>query len=1583
MGLGPVWRWAGMSRRWNRGLTTGGTPAACVLFYAVLLVSVPCFGKYSGGSGGSSDPFLIGEPNDIIEMSDSPEDWGRYFLMIADVNMVDYTFDRAVIGPSYITPFTGFFDGGGHIIDNLTIDATATGGAYLGLFGRIIGFATSNYSTASVLHLGLRNVNVIGGIGSTYVGGLFGYSEGGSCVDCYVIGSVSGDQYVGGMVGKGYGWGIGRSYTAGVVRGSEYVGGLSGYNSDHPWLVGGTIGLSCSASSVEGGDNAMYIGGLLGWSGDHVYDCYSTGSVTGGSNSSYIGGLCGYNHSEAIRKCYATGSVTAGDNSSSLGGLCGYRRAGSISNCFWDVEASGIGLAGDDNYGAVGKTTEQMQTLSTFTDAGWDFYRYGGWRWYMPRDSYPKLDWQRTLDFEGETKRLDGQRRRFAFQIDICNLIDETQAWTITGAESSEWITSVSPRSGISEGPGDKTTVTFDVDSTGLERGDYAEELWVLGDSGDSFIIPFLLRINLFGSGTESDPWAIRSPEDFNEFASEPGYWDDHTILETDIDLSAFSGTLLNVIGTYPQGVFTGVFDGRGHTISGFSYDGANTDNVGLFGVVDGDSAVIRDVRLIGPEVNVPGGRSVGCLVGKLHKGTVSGCSVEGGQVSGQNGVGGLVGWSYSRLSECMYSGDVSGSGFNIGGVTGINYGDIVQCSSHGQVSGHHNIGGAAGHNQGDIVQCVSHGQVSGDYTVGGLAGYNVNGGKVVASYSQAAVTGEDGVGGLVGNHRSGIVSECYCSGRVDATNAAGGLVGYVEGQYAEVIDSYWDVDGSGQATSAGGTGKSTAEMQSLSTFISAGWDFVDESMNGVEDIWMMPESGGYPMLWWELDIEYGGGMGTADDPFRIGTGGQMNEIGLHPEDWDKCFVLTANINLSSFSGTQFNIIGTDYDNAFSGVFDGQKHTISYFTYSATDSERVGLFGVVDGDGAEIRDVGLYWPRVNVPSGRFMGCLVGHLKKGVVSGCRVVEGMIWGDYAVGGLIGFSDYRVSNCSYSGEVTGYDQNIGGVVGMNNGTIIRCSARGLVGGTTNAGGITGYNQGSVLVSYSRAAVSGWNLIGGLVGEHYYGTISNCYSSGSVDGTNTAGGLVCYSRDPHTEVIDSFWDTQTSFQSSSSGGTGKSTTAMHEASTYQSAGWDFAGLPDGPSDIWLIPEGGGYPILGCEVLPEPELPAFSGGNGTAETPYLISTAGELNSIGYRPRLMDAHFRLTADIDLVGVEFFSVGNGLFPFAGVFDGDGHVVSNLSLDSTSPEYVGLFGVVSGSESKITDLHLIDPVIHSDAEGVGCIAGKLRSGTIQNCSVERGIVTGNSYVGGVAGIFAFGQIVNCRTSVDVDATGSYCGGLTGDNSNGTVEECVSAGEVTCDIAAGGLVGLNYAGGLQSAFIDNCYSTCRVSAQMGAGGLVGSHPWAGGRISNCYSTGVVSADSDFGGLVGYNPNVDEVVASFWNTETSGVAFSLGGTGLTTEEMQTMSIFTDAGWDFVGEDVNGEEDIWTICEGMNYPRFVWQVRPTDYVCPDGVGVEDLVYFAGRWLMEDEFAGAADGDGDGVVDFGDFGILVEHFLEE
>ena len=136
------------------------------------------------------------------------------------------------------------------------------------------------------------------------------------------------------------------------------------------------------------------------------------------------------------------------------------------------------------------------------------------------------------------------------------------------------------------------------------------------------------------------------------------------------------------------------------------------------------------------------------------------------------------------------------------------------------------------------------------------------------------------------------------------------------------------------------------------------------------------------------VEAQYGGGIGEPNDPYLIFTAEQMNEIGADSNDWDKHFKLMADIDLSVYKGTDFNIIG-ERSNAFSGVFDGNDHKISNFIYISTDGHHTGIFGYIEGPEVEIRNLGLIDPNVDVGSEWYAGPLVGSANNGTITNCYV------------------------------------------------------------------------------------------------------------------------------------------------------------------------------------------------------------------------------------------------------------------------------------------------------------------------------------------------------------------------------------------------------------------------------------------------------------------------------------------------------------------------------------------------------------------------------------------------------------------
>jgi len=384
-----------------------------------------------------------------------------------------------------------------------------------------------------------------------------------------------------------------------------------------------------------------------------------------------------------------------------------------------------------------------------------------------------------------------------------------------------------------------------------------------------------LQRLYSGGSGTQAYPYRIATASDWQTLMNTSGDWDKHFILVNDVNLAEYAWVEFETIGKYygwndPNNEpFTGVFDGNDNAIWNFTWNSDSRNTIGLFEYV-GSGGRIKNLTLQNVDVNAVGGYDVGGLVG-FNEGTITYCIVNG-SVSGGASVGGLVGVnSFGTINNCYSRCNILGTGWNVGGLVGANdTGTITDCSYTGAIFGGSNVGGLVGDNDtGTIRDCHSTGSVSGGqtgYTIGGLVGYNdgeimdcystgsVDGnipvgglvghsdGTIMNCYSTCSVSGGYIIGGLVGLNDEGYTTRCYSTGSVSGTGwNIGGLVGYKNPDEGFVEDSFWDTETSHQPTSSGGTGKMTAEMKTMSTFTTAGWDFVE--------IWGIGENQTYPFL--------------------------------------------------------------------------------------------------------------------------------------------------------------------------------------------------------------------------------------------------------------------------------------------------------------------------------------------------------------------------------------------------------------------------------------------------------------------------------------------------------------------------------------------------------------------------------------------------------------------------------------------------------------------------------------------------------------------------------------------------------------
>jgi hypothetical protein len=335
----------------------------------------------------------------------------------------------------------------------------------------------------------------------------------------------------------------------------------------------------------------------------------------------------------------------------------------------------------------------------------------------------------------------------------------------------------------------------------------------------------------LDGSGTQEDPWRIKSLDDFNDFAADANYWAGYTRLETDVNLAGLTYTTAVIapdtggIGIFQGTAFTGVFDGNDRIIHNAEVYMPFSKYAGLFGYVDS--------------------------TGRIHN-----LDLEGVTITGETHAGGMAGVNEGSITDCSTSGSVEGTeeGDNIGGLVGSNLGSTTDCYSTCSVNGNSecdNMGGLVGANSGSVTDCYASGPIDGSdcYRVGGLVGLNSEG-IVLNCYSTGAVSGTNwGIGGLVGwNGNDGSISNCYSSGDVSGIFSVGGLMGFNSGS---VLNCFWDTDtqthgvtesiGDNLGTATNVAGLPTTQSQTKSTFTDAGWDFIE--------IWNIGENQTYPYL--------------------------------------------------------------------------------------------------------------------------------------------------------------------------------------------------------------------------------------------------------------------------------------------------------------------------------------------------------------------------------------------------------------------------------------------------------------------------------------------------------------------------------------------------------------------------------------------------------------------------------------------------------------------------------------------------------------------------------------------------------------
>ena len=251
-------------------------------------------------------------------------------------------------------------------------------------------------------------------------------------------------------------------------------------------------------------------------------------------------------------------------------------------------------------------------------------------------------------------------------------------------------------------------------------------------------------------------------------------------------------------------------------------------------------------------------------------------------------------------------------------------------------------------------------------------------------------------------------------------------------------------------------------------------------------------------------------------------------------------------------------VSGNREGDPFSGVLDGDGFQISDLVIEQNDSTEGGVAFITQvGSGGLVEDLSV---------------------DGTVN--STIDEFLYGGLAATVAFSSAPGTIQHCVSHVDVTAPDgDRVGALVGQNEGTVSESYATGSVEGDLRVGGLVGANFDTVAETYATGSVEADELVGGLVGRNGE-TVTDSYSTGSVEGNVDVGGLV---GDSFGDEIDSYWDTETSGQSTSDGdATGLTTSEMQgsEAETNMD-GFDFADMWDAVLESDSDTTADGYPIL------------------------------------------------------------------------------------------------------------------------------------------------------------------------------------------------------------------------------------------------------------------------------------------------------------------------------------------------------------------------------------------------------------------
>ena len=909
------------------------------------------------------------------------------------------------------------------------------------------------------------------------------------------------------------------------------------------------------------------------------------------------------------------------------------------------------------------------------------------------------------------------------------------------------------------------------------------------------------------------------------------------------------------------RGEFDGIAGKKNRKIYGLFINDASKNYAGLFGYTIG--VKISNLDIIAGSVSAKD--YVGALVGFAAKGAITNVHSEI-KASGNNCVGGLVGYSTSSLSKSSAINNVAGQD-SVGGLIGATT-EVVSGTAKansffkGNVIGRKYVGGLVGIGAA-VWNSYAEGMVKGDSNyVGGVGGYVI--GRIDSTYHKGGeVSGYSYVGGLLGKTDSSVANS-YSEGNVTGIgDYVGGIVGH----------SYYSYEGSSYTVIM-------ASQNSYAVGNVKGANYVG-GLIGLESLYSSKSCNFY------RNIFKSHSESNVDGVMYVGgLVGQSTYYGNGCKSYDD--------SNRSFIDSSYHIKGDiSATSSYVGGIAGYTYGKISNTYNEGRVEGFRYVGGVVGQGYSVTKS--YANGIVRGQDCYIGGVAGKAT-GYINYTYHTAGIVSGECYIGGIVGTGSNSVKNSYSEGNVIGSSTLVGGIAGYVDGLVDSTYHKnGYVIGSSYVGGIVGYSS-SVKNSYSIGDVTGEkNYIGGLVGSTY--SVSKSFVVGNVKSdSNYVGGIVGLARG----TIDSSYH--------------KGGNVVGRSYVGGLAGADSSSITNSFSEGDVIGSGnyiGG--IVGGGVFSISKGYAKGSVNGVDYVGGLAGCAGFKAFVG-----IDSSYHTEGHVSgnsyvggLVGIDSIFVQNS-FSEGNVVGSSNYVgglvgFTNSSVKNSYAEgeiksdlnYVG--GIAGYSNSTINSTH------HANGDVIGVsyvggLAGYI-AGTV-NTSHFEGNVTGNgNYVGGIAGHgnaiskgFAKGNVIGFSNYV-----GGLAGKATGMISSSFTEVLVSgvdsvgglvgAGQKIKDSYAsspyvkgrnsvGGtvgyttdsiknsyfegdsIVGIYQIGGLAGcakSAVDSSYSTAHVKGDDNVGGLIGS---AYGNVSNSYAIGDVVGDvehssagnDNIGGLVGY---------------------------------------------------------------------------------------------------------------------------------